>query len=370
MAIATNRIANPKRILVIKFSSIGDIVLTMSPLKTLKNIFPSAQIDFLTLNDFAPILEGNKYIDRIIPFDRDAGFVELMKTGKWINNSDYDLVIDFHNSLRSKIIQFLIRKIPKRYLRKPRWKRFLLFRFRKNLFPTDFSQLKLLHQPIKEWMNDPSTPPVPWESRKAVTGRYEGQVRYKFPLPELFISKTEKKQATMLLRKNGIRKPFITIIPGAAWLQKTWLPDNYCKLLSKLKNNKNTDFVILGGKNDTICNKIAKCDSTVLNLQGKTSLRESMSIIANSQYVIGADTGLVHAAEALGKRAVMILGPTARETGAGVNRADSIAIENNDIWCRPCSQTGKRKCYRDEQYCMTTITPEIVLSKIIDGSLL
>ena len=154
MAIAKNRIANPKRILVIKFSSIGDIVLTMSPLKTLKNIFPSARVDFLTLNDFAPILEGNKYIDRIISFDRDAGFRQLTKTGKWINNSDYDLVIDFHNSLRSKIIRFWIRNIPIRILIKPRWKRFLLFRFRKNLFPVDFSQLKLLHQPIAEWMNN------------------------------------------------------------------------------------------------------------------------------------------------------------------------------------------------------------------------
>ena len=82
MAIATNRIANPKRILVIKFSSIGDIVLTTSPLKSIKKIFPSTKIDFLTLNDYASILEGNKYIDRIIPFERNAGFRQLIKTGR------------------------------------------------------------------------------------------------------------------------------------------------------------------------------------------------------------------------------------------------------------------------------------------------
>jgi lipopolysaccharide heptosyltransferase II len=347
MAIEINRIANPKRILAIKFSSIGDIVLTISPLKTIKSIFPSAKIDFLTLNDFAPILEGNKFIDRIILFDRNAGFVKLIKTGKWINNSDYELIIDFHNSLRSKIIRFNIRNIPNMYLKKPRWKRFLLFRFRKNLFPTDFSQIKLLHQPIKEWMNNKE-----------------------YPFPELFISEIEREKAEMMLDRNSVKKPYITIIPGAAWPQKTWLIDNYCKLLSDLKNNENVDFVILGGKNDNICNGIAKCDPTIINLQGKTSLRESMSIIANSKYIIGADTGLVHAAEALGKRVVMILGPTSRETGAGVNRDDSEAIENNDIWCRPCSQTGKRKCFRNEQYCMTTITPKIVLSKMIEGDLL
>lgn len=358
MAIVTNRIANPKRILVIKFSSIGDIVLTTSPLRTLKNIFPAAKIDFLTLKDFSPILEGINYIDKIISFNRNAGFLKLIKTGKWINNSDYDLVIDFHNSLRSKIIRFIIRKIPKRYLKKPRWRRFLLFRFRKNIFPADFSQLKLLHQPIEKWMNDPSTL------------HYEGHTRYQIPLPELFISEIERKQARIFLEENGAKKPYITIVPGAAWPQKSWLINYYCKLLTNLKNRRDVDFVILGGKNDVICGEIAKCDSTIINLQGKTNLREAMSIIANSKYVIGADTGLVHAAEALGKRVVMVLGPTSRETGAGVNHDDSILIENSNIWCRPCSQTGKRKCYRDEQYCMTTTTPEIVLNKIIKDGLL
>lgn len=347
MAIAINRIANSKRILAIKFSSIGDIVLTISPLRTLKNIFPTVKIDFLTLNDYVSILEGNEYIDRIIPFDRNAGFLKLIKLGNWINNSDYDLIIDFHNSLRSKIIRFIIRNIPKRHLKKPRWKRLLLFRFRKNIFPKDFSQLKLLHQPIMEWMDGKE-----------------------YPLPELFVSEIEKENASILLEMKGVKKNLISVIPGAAWPQKTWLVDNYCKLLTELKNKENVDFVILGGKNDSICDEIAKCDSTFINLKGKTSLRESMAIITKSKYVIGADTGLVHAAEALGKRVVTIFGPTSRETGAGVNREDSITIENNDIWCRPCSQTGKRKCYRDEQYCMTTITPEIVLSKITEGGLL
>ena len=84
MAVVTNSTVNPKRILAIKFSSIGDIVLTTSPLKSIKNIFPTTKIDFLTLNDYASMLEGNKYIDRIIPFDRKAGFKQLIKTGRWI----------------------------------------------------------------------------------------------------------------------------------------------------------------------------------------------------------------------------------------------------------------------------------------------
>ena len=79
MAIVKNRIVDPNRILVIKFSSIGDIVLTTSPIKSLKLAFPGAKIDFLTLSSFAPILEGNSYIDNIIPFNRNAGLSQLIK---------------------------------------------------------------------------------------------------------------------------------------------------------------------------------------------------------------------------------------------------------------------------------------------------
>jgi len=346
MATATNKVANPQRILVIKFSSIGDIVLTMSPIISLKTIFPTVKIDILTLDDYTSILDGNKYIDRIIPFDRDAGFRQLVKTGRWINNSDYDLVIDFHNSLRSKIIRLFIRNIQKYYLKKPRLKRFLLFRLRKNYFEKDFSQIELLHKPITHLVKN-----------------------IEYPLPYLFVSEVEKKQAKVLLNENSIKKPYIVIVPGAAWLQKSWLANNYCQLLIKLKRKYNVDFVILGGKDDTVCSEIVKCDSALLNLQGKTNLREAMAILSNSKYVIGADTGLTHIAEALGKRAVVILGPTSRETGAGVNRNDSIMIENKDIWCRPCSQNGKRKCYRDEQYCMTSLTPELVFDQIIKNEL-
>ena len=105
-------------------------------------------------------------------------------------------------------------------------------------------------------------------------------------------------------------------------------------------------------------------NSSIINLDGKTTIRESMAIIANSRIAIGADTGFIHAAEALGKDVVMIMGPTSVETGAGVNRESSINIENNDVWCRPCSQNGSRKCYRSEQYCMTTIRNDYVFSKI------
>ena len=69
----------------------------------------------------------------------------------------------------------------------------------------------------------------------------------------------------------------------------------------------------------------------------------------------GSDTGLIHASEALNTPVSMILGPTSSETGATINHPQSMIFEKNNLWCRPCSQNGKRKCIRKEQYCLTGI---------------
>ena len=85
--------------------------------------------------------------------------------------------------------------------------------------------------------------------------------------------------------------------------------------------------------------------------------------MANSRHVIGSDTGLVHAAEALGVNVTMIMGPTSTETGAGVSLPNSNNIET-DLWCIPCSQNGSMPCYRERQYCMESIEPKDVLKSL------
>ena len=136
-------------------------------------------------------------------------------------------------------------------------------------------------------------------------------------------------------------KKFIVLIPGAAWNQKRWDTRKYVKLI----NSISFPIIILGGKSDSICFDIEAQASNVFNLAGKTSLRGAMAIINNCFYVIGSDTGLSHIAESLNKSVYMILGPTSLETGASVISKSSRVIEK-DLWCRPCSQNGKRICYR------------------------
>ena len=89
-----------------------------------------------------------------------------------------------------------------------------------------------------------------------------------------------------------------------------------------------------------------------------------MCIRDRSNFVLGNDTGFLHAGESLGISAITILGPTSRETGAGIFLKNSSVVENKSLWCRPCSQNGSIPCYRKEQYCMTKLTPDIVINEV------
>jgi len=182
------------------------------------------------------------------------------------------------------------------------------------------------------------------------------------PATLLKVSNYEQKMARNMLLDKNIFDEFIAVVPGAAWTQKQWPAEKYIETLNQL----DLPAVLLGEKKDTICFDIAKRSSSTVNLAGQTTLRQALAVLANSAYVIGSDTGLTHAAEALGKQVYMILGPTSPETGAGVNLPGSTNIET-DVWCRPCSQNGKFPCYRKTQECMDSIVPNDVIQSLLPG---
>ena len=324
------------KILVIRFSSIGDIILATSALKTIRKAFPDAKITFLTLSQYAPILEYHPDIDDISFINKDMSLKDLWEFSRQIRLKDYAHIFDLHNSLRSNLI--ISRSSSNiRQLKKPRWNRFLLYYFHQNNFENDFSTRKMYHQYLGDIYNSED------------------------PLPDtlLKVSKYEKIKAEKMIKDKGIDGQFLTIIPGAATIQKQWSKEKYIDIIKQLEK----PVVIVGGKSDTICYEISNELNNVVNFSGKTSLREAMAILSISMYVVGSDTGLTHAAEALGRNVSMILGPTSKETGGGVNLPESKNIQK-DLWCRPCSQNGSNPCYRNSQLCMDTISSSDVFKSI------
>jgi len=330
-----------RTILVFRFSSIGDIVQLTSPLQTLKSQFPNAKIDIITLDEYAQILMGNSFVNNIIRISRNFRYSQLKDISKKIALRNYDLIIDFHNVIRSKIILKHIRGIEKIIYKKPRWKRFKLIAFKRNDFENSFSQRWLYHQCLNKILNK----------------------KHDIPDNKLEINISEQNEAKLLLNSYGVDNSFITIIPGAAWKQKTWLSKRYSEVIDYINNDLNYKVVMLGGDNDDICSSISKINNNVIDLSKKLSIRESIALISCSSMSIGSDTGLMHASEAVGVPVAMIMGPTTIQMGGGTMLNRSANIEY-DIWCRPCSQNGKSLCFRSEQYCMTKIPSSNVIENV------
>ena len=317
-----------KKILIIRMSSIGDIILATSFLDSVKKKYPNSSIDFLIKKEFSPLLQNHPQINNVIELDKSEGLKGLISLGKHLMHQGYYKVFDIHNVFRSKILSFFFKRKIFFQIKKPRLKRFMLFNLKLNFFKKDFSHIKMYHSILEDI--------------------------HSFPRTSLYVSSDEINRAKSFLKKEGVDQEFICIVPGAAWKQKQLPVDKYNELIDILNKKFVFKIVLLGSKNDTICDEIKK-DINIVNLKDKTSLRMAMSILKISKHTFGSDTGLLHASEALNTPVSMILGPTSMETGASINHPNSKIFEKNNLWCRPCSQNGKRPCIRKEQYCLTGI---------------
>ena len=309
-------------------SSIGDIILATSFLDSVKKKYPNSSIDFLIKKEFSPLLQNHPQINNVIELDKSEGLKGLVSLGKHLMHQGYYKVFDIHNVFRSKILSFFFKRKIFFQIKKPRLKRFMLFNLKLNFFKKDFSHIRMYHSILEDI--------------------------HSFPRTSLYVSSDEINRAKSFLKKEGVDQEFICIVPGAAWKQKQLPVDKYNELIDTLNKKFAFKIVLLGSKNDTICDEIKK-DINIVNLKDKTSLRMAMSILTISEHTFGSDTGLLHASEALNTPVSMILGPTSMETGASINHPNSKIFEKNNLWCRPCSQNGKRPCIRKEQYCLTGI---------------
>ena len=309
-------------------SSIGDIILATSFLDSVKKKYPNSSIDFLIKKEFSPLLQNHPQINNVIELDKSEGLKGFINLGKHLMHQGYYKVFDIHNVFRSKILSFFFKRKIFFQIKKPRLKRFMLFNLKLNFFKKDFSHIKMYHSILEDI--------------------------HSFPRTSLYVSSDEINRAKSFLKKEGVDQEFICIVPGAAWKQKQLPVDKYNELIDTLNKKFAFKIVLLGSKNDTICDEIKK-DINIVNLKDKTSLRMAMSILTISEHTFGSDTGLLHASEALNTPVSMILGPTSMETGASINHPNSKIFEKNNLWCRPCSQNGKRPCIRKEQYCLTGI---------------
>jgi ADP-heptose:LPS heptosyltransferase len=149
---------------------------------------------------------------------------------------------------------------------------------------------------------------------------------------------------------------YLVLAPSASFLSKRWPIDSYVGLADILLKQYSLKVVILAGPEDKFCDAFNLISSErLLNLQGKTTLKESMSILSKAKICIGNDSGMNHIAEAYGVPCVTLFGPTDPRFGFAPH-ASSSRFLSKELWCKPCSTTGSKACFRDKLYCMEKIS--------------
>lgn len=325
------------KFLIIRFSSIGDIIQCMGIIGGIKKHFPEAEIHWITRKDMASVLAMDKRIDKIWAFDKNKGFSGLLDIARQLGKEHFDYIYDAHSNIRSNILKLRLSPCPGRkpYITtrsKERWKRFLLFRLGINRFDWPFRGVISFRKPLKKW---------------GITQFPDDYQDWYFPTE--FASKLDA----------CIDSRTVTLIPSANWAMKRWPMDHWKALIRLLPDYR---FVILAGPEDSFCEEIrATAPERVTNLSGTTSLLESCYLVRQSRVVVSGDTGFMHAADLFRIPTLALIGPTA----FGFPSGPTAKVLEIDLSCRPCSKDGRGKCKQCiYQKCMVDITPETVAKRI------
>jgi ADP-heptose:LPS heptosyltransferase len=323
-----------KNILIIRFSSFGDIVQALSVTKLIHHRYPEAQIDWLTKSDFIYLPGQCPYVNNTISLKKEDGILGLLKISFALRSKNYDLVYDAHSNLRSFIIKFILKffNFQTKFITrsKERWKRILLFKFRKNHFPSPYRGMQSFVKPLEIEMNDHFNLKQDWNFTKETIDNVNEKVSF-------------------------IDDDFIVMAPSAAWEMKRW-PVEHWKNLQKELNN--FPLIFVGGPGDHFISEIVDTNQKkCLNLAGKLNLIESSYLVSKARLVISADTGIIHVADLLGVSGLSLIGPTA----FGFPTNNNIKTLEVELPCRPCSKDGRGSCERKiYQECMVNISVDTV----------
>jgi ADP-heptose:LPS heptosyltransferase len=336
-----------KKILIIRFSSIGDIVLTSPVIRCLKKQVKGVEIHYLTKKVFAGILENNPYVDKVHVIE--TAVAEVLDE---LKNEKFDCIVDLHRNLRSVQVKRML-KVRSFSFQKLNYEKWLLVNLKVNRLPA-----------------------VHIVDRYLETVRFLGVENDGLGL-DYFIPAADEVDVGDL--PHSFRSGYLGFVIGAAHATKRLETEKIISVCRKLGR----PVVLLGGKDEAeAANQIVEAiGPMVYNACGKYNLNQSASLIRQAREIVTHDTGLMHIAAAFQKSIVSVWGNTVPEFGMfpylatseerAANRGElsiksgkSEIVEVKGLSCRPCSKIGYKKCPKGHFKCMRTISEEELISKI------
>ena len=308
--------------LILRFSSIGDIVLTTPVIRCLKQQVSGAEVHFLTRKSFESVVSNNPYIDKLWLFENSA-----TEIAEQLKNEHYDGIIDLHHNARTQMLKWTLRR-PSFSFRKLNLEKWLSVNLKINRLP----DLHIVDRYL--------------ETVASLGVKNDGKGL------DYFINKTDRNTQQRLPASH--REKFIAVAIGAQHATKRLPEEKLIRICNRLKY----PVILLGGKSDveTGANIARACGSNVLSLCGQLSLNESAAVIESAEVLLTHDTGLMHIGAALRRPVVSVWGNTIPAFGMtpyyGTDKVDHTIFEVGGLSCRPCTKIGFAKCPKGHFKCM------------------
>ncbi len=323
------------KVLIIRFSSIGDIVLTTPVVRCLKQQLGDAQVHYLTKAVFSTLTESNPYIDKCHYLDEDwEGMMEALREER------FDYIIDLHHNLRTLRVKRAL-KVKSRSFDKLNIQKWLLTNLKINVLPS-------IHI-VDRYMN----------TVKELGVRDDGKGL------DYFIPEKDKVSDRDIPFSHSLG--YIGIAIGAALATKKLPLHKLRELCEKIDH----PIILLGGKEDKAeGDLIAAADPIkIYNACGKFNLNESADLVRGAKLIISHDTGLMHVAAAFQKPVLSIWGNTVPAFGmtpyyGNASRVSFQTFEVSPLGCRPCSKIGYPKCPKGHFKCMEKQDVEKIVASI------
>ena len=312
------------KILIIRFSSIGDIVLTTPVIRCIKQQIQGVELHYITKQIFYSVIEANPYLDKIYTINNS-----VFEITDQLKKEKYDYVVDLHHNLRTLKLKMVLGKKSFSF-RKLNWEKFLMVYFKINKLPN-------IHIVDRYF-----------ETVHSINVLNDGKGL------DYFISEKDEVNPSNYLPLTFQNNYDVVVVGGSYYTKQ--IPLNK---LNEICERSSKPLVLLGGREDAeIAEKVNQTfPETTINLCGKLNLNQSASIIKQSHQVITSDTGLMHIAAAFKKDVISIWGNTIPEFGMGVYlpNINSKILEVKNLSCRPCSKLGHHSCPKKHFKCMNDI---------------
>jgi ADP-heptose:LPS heptosyltransferase len=323
------------KILVIRLSSMGDVILATPVFSFLRKQYHSSSITFVTGSEYAELFSDDPRLSEAAAIN--AGAAELPAR---LAASAWDLVVDLQNSRQSHALLGQLQTKGKiGFFDKQHWQRFMLLFLRYNTY----------------------------NSARHVAARYiraaggDASAQAAAEPPRLFFREDGGVRARALIGRNG-RRPALAVFPFSAWKNKEW-PEAYFVNVGRHFLNKGWNVAIIGGPSDAgwAEQMRERIGGRCVSLAGKVSLYEYGCLLSSFSLALGNDTGLSHLARACGVKTGILYGPTTSHFGFYPYGEPSFNVFEEHLFCRPCHAHGGNVCLRFSRPCMTMISDARVI---------